>query len=314
MSDVKEQIQRYPASRLIDVAKALSGDLRLRILEALGEKSMSISQLAAKLGVAQPTITINIQLLEQADLVTSALGVNREKICSVTCRTILLELPTKPGEGLHKLEEIHMPIGMYSGSSVGPPCGMVNREGAAIGCIDDPRVFYMPERTEAALLWFGGSGYVEYYFANPVPPGVVFDELRFCAELCSEAPGFQQNWPSDIVLFINDLRIGQLSSPSDFGDRKGKLTSSKWSGGTEYGLQTTWRVTSEGGYVNEERQTDTTLADLNLQYNKPIRIRIEVPEDAVNCNGLNLFGASFGDYPHDLILSFFQIHDALDSE
>ena len=36
--------------------------------------------------------------------------------------------------------------------------------------------------------------------------------------------------------------------------------------------------------------------------------------DAVNCNGLNLFGASFGDYPHDLILSFFQIHDALDSE
>ena len=63
MSNIKEQIQRYPASRLIDVAKALSGDLRLRILEALGEKSMSISQLAAKLGVAQPTITINIQLL-----------------------------------------------------------------------------------------------------------------------------------------------------------------------------------------------------------------------------------------------------------
>ncbi|MFC5652187.1 ArsR/SmtB family transcription factor [Paenibacillus solisilvae] len=314
MGDIKEQVQRFPASRIIDVAKALSGDLRLRILEALGEQSMSISQLAAKLGVAQPTITINIQLLEHAELVTSTLGANREKICSVTCRTILLELPTKLGEGLQKLEEIHMPIGMYSNSFVGPPCGMVNKEGAAIGCVDDPRVFYMPERTEAALLWFGGSGFVEYYFANPVPPGVVFDELQFCAELCSEAPGFHPEWPSDIVLFINDHRIGQLSSPADFGDRKGKLTSSKWSGGTEYGLLTTWRVTPEGSYVNEERQTDTTLSDLNLQYNKPIRIRIEVPEDAANCNGLNLFGSSFGDYPQDLVLSFFQIHDVHEEE
>ncbi|GGD65723.1 ArsR/SmtB family transcription factor [Paenibacillus nasutitermitis] len=310
MSEMTEFVQRYPAARIIDVAKALSGDLRLRILETLGERSMSISQLAETLGVAQPTITINIQMLEHAQLVSSMLGANREKICSVTCRSILLELPSKRGEGLHKLEEIHMPIGMYSRCSIEPYCGMVNREGVYIGCVDDPRAFYMPERTETSLLWFGGAGFVEYYFANPVPPGVSFSELRFQSEVCAEAPGFDMNWPSDISLFINDCPAGMITIDADYGDRKGKLTSSKWNGGTQYGKLVEWRVTDSGSYIGEERKSETTLLDLDLKFNQPIRVRIEVSEDAQNRNGLNLFGASFGDYPQDLILSFVQIHES----
>ncbi|MBW7458909.1 transcriptional regulator, partial [Paenibacillus sepulcri] len=276
----------------------------------LGERPMSISQLAGTLGVAQPTITINIQMLEHAQLVSSTLGANREKICTVTCSSILLELPSKRGEGLHKLEEIHMPIGMYSQCSIEPYCGMVNKEGVYIGCVDDPRAFYMPERVEASLLWFGGSGYVEYYFANPVPPGVSFSELRFQAELCAEAPGFDMNWPSDISLFINDCPVGMITIEADYGDRMGKLTSAKWNGGTQYGKLIQWRVSEEGSYIHEDRKSGTTLRDLNLTFNKPIRVRIEVSGDAINRNGLNLFGASFGDYPQDLILSFVQIHES----
>ena len=79
----------------------------------------------------------------------------------------------------------------------------------------------MPERTEAALLWFSGSGYIEYYFANPMPPGAALDELRIRAELSSEAPSFQQDWPSDITVTINDQPVGTWRSPGDFGDRKG---------------------------------------------------------------------------------------------
>jgi predicted transcriptional regulator len=215
-----------------------------------------------------------------------------------------MELPAKPGEGLHRTEEIHMPIGMYSDCSIQPTCGMAGRDGTLIGSTDDPRAFYMPERTEASLLWFAGTGYVEYYFANPMPPGVALDELRIRAEVCSEAPAFQQEWPSDISVSINDLPVGTWTSPGDFGDRKGKLSPDRWKGGTEYGMLTEWRVTKQGSLVNGHEATSTTMDALNLAFNRPIRVRFEVREDAENPRGLNLFGSGFGDHPHDIVLSF----------
>ncbi|MGG6310918.1 ArsR/SmtB family transcription factor [Paenibacillus macerans] len=300
----RQETIRYPASRILDVAKALSGDVRVRILEALGKQPMSINQLAEELGVAQPTISINVQTLEQADLIVSTPGANREKICYVTCRSIQLELPTRPGEGLHQIEEIRMPIGMYSICSVQPPCGMVGRDGSLIGSQDDPRAFYMPERTEAALLWFAEAGYVEYFFANPLPPSVELEELSLRAEVCSEAPGFREDWPSDITVSINGMTVGTWTSPADFGDRKGKLTPEKWRNGTQYGQLAEWRVTREGALVNGIPASATTIGKLGLAFNQPIRVRFEVREDAVNKQGLNLFGSGFGDYPQDIVLSF----------
>ncbi|WP_308636422.1 ArsR/SmtB family transcription factor [Paenibacillus silvisoli] len=304
MSEPIQDLNRYPSTRLIEVAKALSGDVRLRILEALGEKPMSVSQLAEALGVAQPTVSVNVQILENVELITSTLGANREKLCSVTCRSIQLDLPVKLGEGLLRTEELRMPIGMYAHCAVEPTCGIVTRDCVQLGSVDDPRAFYLPERVEASLLWFSGAGYVEYYFANPMPPGVTIDELRFSAELCSEAAGFKMDWPSDISLYINDHLVGIWTSPGDLGDRKGKLTPDKWKSGTEYGMLTEWRISRAGSRVNGASSSDVTVDTLGLQYNKPIRVRLEVREDAVNCRGLNLFGADFGDHRQDLLLSF----------
>ncbi|WP_027086561.1 ArsR/SmtB family transcription factor [Cohnella panacarvi] len=304
MSETKQELIRFPATRMIDVAKALSGDVRVRILEALGEKPMSVSQLAEALGVAQPTVSINIQILEQAELIDTRQGSNREKICSVGYRSILLELPAKPGEGLRRTEDIHMPIGMYSHCSIQPTCGLAARDGTGIGSPDDPRAFYMPERTDAGLLWFSGSGYLEYYFANPMPPGVALDELIFRAELCSEAPGFHHDFPSDITLFVNDVSAGTWTSPGDFGDRKGKFTPERWKGNTEYGRLTEWKITKEGSMVNGTPASSATIDRLGLAYHQPVRVRLEVSEDAVNRRGLNLFGSAFGDYPQDIVLSF----------
>ncbi|TLS48959.1 ArsR family transcriptional regulator [Paenibacillus antri] len=309
MSESKQDIMRFPPSKITDVAKALSGDLRVRILEALGDTQLSVTQLAEALGVAQPTVSINIQILEQAGLVVTAQGSNREKLCSVSCRSILLELPSRPGDGLHKTEEIRMPIGMYSLCSVQPPCGMANRDGLIIGSTDDPRAFYMPERTDAALLWFSGAGYVEYRFPNPMPPGVSIDELRLRAELCSEAPSFRMDYPSDITVFVNDLPIGTWTSPGDFGDRKGKLTPDRWTSGTEYGVLTEWSVRADGSYVNGARAAATTLERLSLKYNQPIRLRFEIREDADNRRGINLFGSAFGDHPQDIVLSFIRFKE-----
>ena len=304
MSELLQETNRYPASRILDVAKALSGDVRVRILEALGDKPMSVSQLAETLGVAQPTISINVQTLEQVNLIVSTQGANREKICSVTCRAIHLELPSKLGEGLHQTEEIHMPIGMFSNCSIQPSCGMAGKDGGVIGSQDDPRVFYMPERVDASLLWFAESGYVEYYFANPLPPGVVLDEIRLSAEICSEAPAFREDWASDITLTINDLDVGTWTCPSDFGNRKGKLTPERWKSGTEYGMLTEWSVSDHGSTINGISASSTTISSLKLAYNEPIRVRFEIRKDAANRRGLNLFGSGFGDHPQDIVLSF----------
>lgn len=309
MNEPLQEVMRYPSSRIIDVAKALSGDVRVRILEALGEKPMSVSQLAEALGVAQPTVTVNVQILEAVELVSSTQGANREKICAATCRSIHLDLPVRLGDGLNRIEQLSMPIGMYSHCSVQPTCGLVTRDCLQVGSLDDPRSFYMPERIEASLLWFSGNGYVEYYFANPMPPGVTIDELAFTAEVCAEAPAYQMEWPSDITLFINDVRIGAFTSPGDLGDRKGKLTPEKWRSGTEYGQLTEWRITPEGSRVNGIAATDATVASLGLLYNQPIRVRLEVEQGAANCRGLNLFGADFGDYRQDLVLSFIRYTD-----
>ncbi|MFB4331419.1 ArsR/SmtB family transcription factor [Paenibacillus sp. CR_12] len=310
MNESKLETNRYPASRIVEVAKALSSDVRVRILEALGDKPMSVGQLAEALGIAQPTVSINVQMLEQAELIVSSQGANREKICAVTCRSILLELPSKPGEGLQRTEEIHMPIGMFSHCFIEPTCGMAARDGSLIGSPDDPRAFYMPERTEAALLWFSGAGYIEYYFSNPMPPGAALDELRIRAELSSEAPSFQQEWPSDITVSINDLSVGTWRSPGDFGDRKGKLTPDKWRSGSEYGMLTEWRVTKQGSQVDGHASSATTIDSLDLAFNRPIRVRFEVKKDAEYPNGLNLYGSGFGDHPQDIILSFVRYTEA----
>ncbi|QJC52718.1 helix-turn-helix domain-containing protein [Paenibacillus albicereus] len=304
MNEPKQELIRYPASRLLDVAKALSSDIRLRILEALGERPMSVSQLAEALGAAQPTISINVQALEQAELVSCRQGSGREKICTASCRSVLLELPLRSGDALRRVEEIRMPIGLYSRCDIQAPCGMASREGVGIGSPDDPRVFYMPERTEAAVLWFSGCGSLEYEFANPMPPGAELDELALTAELCSEAPGFRDDWPSDITLSIGGRTVGTWTSPGDFGDRKGRFTPERWRGNTEYGRLTEWKVTRDGSFLNGERCSELSLGDLPLAFNEPVRIQLAVAAGATNARGLNLFGAGFGDYAQDLVLSF----------
>jgi predicted transcriptional regulator len=302
MSQDMEKMIRIPPPRIQEVAKALSGDLRLRILEALGDKPMSVTQLMEALGVAQPTVSINVQILEQAGLITSSQGSNREKLCSRSCDSLLFNLPKALGESLHDIEEINMPIGLYTDCSIAPPCGLVGKEGI-IGSPDDPRSFYLPERSEATLLWFSNSGYVEYRFPNPMPPGVGLKALRISAELCSEAAGYKEDWPSDITLFVNGLRIGTVNCPGDFGEIKGNLTPNWWVGGTQYGNLYEWQIETSKS-ISDRLESSVTLQDLDLHFNRPITIRFEVEQNATNCGGMNLFGSTFGNYPQDIKLTF----------
>lgn len=298
-----DRVKRIHPAQLQETAKALSGDLRLRILEALTDGPKSISQLMALLGAAQPTVSINVQLLEQAGLLESALSANREKVCSRPFDQLVIDLPRAPGDTLRELEHIAMPIGMYTQCAVQAPCGLAGKDGL-IGTPDDPRSFYLPERADASLLWFSEAGFVEYRFPDPTPPEQWIRELIIQAELCSEAKGFDEDYPSDITLSVNGIETAVVTPKGDYGKERGQQTPTWWVYGTQYGEFYEWRITQSGTYVNGIRAADVGIHDVLIGERPHIDLRLAVKPDAKHCRGMNLFGSGFGNHGQNIQLTF----------
>ncbi|HWN45392.1 MAG TPA: hypothetical protein VNW71_24410 [Thermoanaerobaculia bacterium] len=197
--------------------------------------------------------------------------------------------------------EISVSIGSYRRFAATPPCGLANA-GSVIGPLDDPEAFYEPGRAEAGLLWFH-SGWVEYSIAPRLPDGAAMLALELSAEICSDAPAFREDWPSDITLWIDGKEIGTWTCPGDFGGRRGQLTPAWWDArDTQFGLLKRWRVDRTGSFLDGDPLSAVTIDDLATSAD--FQIRLGVKEDALHVGGLNLFGRSFGDHPQDLALRF----------
>ena len=70
-------------------------------------------------------------------------------------------------------------------------------------------------------------------------------------ELCSEAPGYNAQWPSDITFSVNGTEIGTYTCPGDLGARRGRLTPNVWPIGlTQYGFMTGVSLRKDGCYIN----------------------------------------------------------------
>ena len=183
-------------------------------------------------------------------------------------------------------------------------CGTADADGI-IGSDDEEETFFLPERLMAQMLWTS-AGYVEYQLPNKlrtVPFRTKVTSIAVCMEICSEAAGYQDNWKSDITLWINGKDCGTFTSPGDFGSRRGKNNPPSWGAGrTQYGLLTTWTVTDEGSFVNDSRGASTVIDDLDLLSRSRITVRIGNREDACNVGGFNLFGRAFGDDDQDIVL------------
>lgn len=70
-----------------------------------------------------------------------------------------------------------------------------------IGNEDTEYCFYYPERMKAGILWTS-SGYVEYKFSNGVPRKRKIKRASISMEICSEAPGYKEDWKSDLTLWV----------------------------------------------------------------------------------------------------------------
>lgn len=115
-----------------------------------------------------------------------------------------------------------------------------------IGNEDTEYCFYYPERMKAGILWTS-SGYVEYKFSNGVPRKRKIKRASISMEICSEAPGYKEDWKSDLTLWVNDVEVGTWTCPGDFGGRRGRLNPPAWpNGSTQYGMQVVWEIRSDG--------------------------------------------------------------------
>ena len=69
----------------------------------------------------------------------------------------------------------------------------------------------------------------------------------------------------------------------------------------QYGLLKTLIINSSGTFMDgTHKLSDTTIKDLNIDYNSDINFTFSVPEDTANCGGLTLFGETFGDYSQNI--------------
>ncbi|MCD8039066.1 MAG: winged helix-turn-helix transcriptional regulator [Lachnospiraceae bacterium] len=285
----------------LELFKALGSDIRVEILNILlEENNISMNELASRLSITNGALTNHVKKLEASGLITTsgeAAGHGNQKICSIIQNKILIDL--EKADDFSNVYDTEIKIGHYSNYRIYPTCGLASKR-ALIGEVNDPRYFEHPERYNADILWFT-KGYVEYVIPNFIPSSQNITQITISAELSSEAPGINENWPSDIRFYLNDVCIGSWTSPGDFGDVKGLFTPDWWPPNwNQYGLLKLLIINRKGTFIDGLKISDVTINDFHLDYHSSLRLRMAVEDDAAHVGGLTLFGKSFGNYGQDI--------------
>jgi len=295
-----------PLGKIHPIVHALSSELRLQIIRRLGARSMNVGELSAALDVPMSTVSLNLSVLEKAGLVNGEAQAGARgtmKLCSRMTDLITINLAIAEDRPNY-VGEVRMPVGYYSmAGEIRPTCGLAGPE-RIIGGYDNPMAFFLPEHFGAQLIWFR-EGFLEYCFPTMPFYGILLTSIEISFEACSEAVNYRPEWPSDISMAINGVKIGSWLSPGDLGGRRGLLNPKWWSdSSTQFGHLVTWRVDEEGSYVDHARISDVKLSDLRLDVGNHFTLRIGVDASAAHVGGMNLFGSEFGDFKQDILLRY----------
>lgn len=285
----------------LDLFKALGSEVRIEILKLLIAKGrMSLNEITEALQISNGALTPHIRKLETSGLIrihANTAGHGNIRICEPNLTKILFRF--SQGDATENVFRSHLRVGQYSKCHVYPTCGLSTTE-ALIGEADNPRYFTDSRRFQADILWFT-MGYVEYMVPCVIPSGSRIEQLQVSAELSSEAPGSNANWPSDISFSVNGTPIGSWVSPGDFADVPGLFTPDWWfSNWNQYGLLKTLTIRSDGTFLDAEKISDVVIDDLKLRSSHPIYFRFAVSSKADHIGGLTIFGRDFGNYNQDI--------------
>jgi predicted transcriptional regulator len=285
------------------VFRALSSPERLRMLQRLVESPTNISELAEEFSLPLSTAALHVKVLEEAGLIFTEEkpGLRgAQKICAVLAEDVFLNIYHRKKDAAPTRSAVYrMPLGNYFDCSVTKPCGIAGRK-TYIGTEDAENAFYRPNRIHAQLLWFT-TGFLEYRFTNQAIKSEKLLELGFSFEACSEAPGYSNEWPSDITIWINHEEVSTFRSPGDYGGKRGIYSPSWWpDDATQYGDLHRIEINSEGCFCDERKTSTMNLESLHVTEGNFISFKIGVKEDAEYAGGINLFGEHFGNYRQDI--------------
>lgn len=287
----------------LEVFKALGSELRINIIKLLQENhEMNMNELATSLGITNGALTSHIKKLEESGIIqvmTERGGHGNQKICKVAVDKIVVDVESEETEEDQNIYNTEVKVGHYSDYNVYPTCGLATSK-AIVGEVDDPRYFSHPDRINAGILWFT-KGYIEYMILNLLPSATKIDQITVSLEISSEAPGINNDWPSDISIFLNDVKIGTWTSPGDYGDVQGIFTPDWWfPNWNQYGLLKMIVINKKGTFVDGLKISDVTINQFNLDYKSTVRFKFEIEEDAKNIGGITIFGSEFGNYNQDI--------------
>ena len=287
----------------LEIFKALGSELRINIIKLLQENhEMNMNELATSLGITNGALTSHIKKLEESGIIqvmTERGSHGNQKVCKVVVDKIVVDVESEENEEDQNIYNTEVKVGHYSDYDVYPTCGLATSQ-AIVGEVDDPRYFSHPDRINAGILWFT-KGYIEYMIPNLLPSATKIDQITVSLEISSEAPGINNDWPSDISILLNDIKIGTWTSPGDYGDVQGIFTPDWWfPNWNQYGLLKMIVINKKGTFVDGLKISDVTINEFNLDYKSTVRFKFEIEEDAKNVGGITIFGSEFGNYNQDI--------------
>ena len=293
--------------KISKIGYALSSLSRIKILQNILMHPKTLTDIAIELSLPISSVSKHVDILADANLLNIYYNSNlkgHKKYSTQVAKSYTVSLESKVLEVTEKPEySVEMPIGLFSDCDIQAPCGLAGKK-EPIGAFDSPNIFFTPQRIGAELLWFN-CGFITYNFPTDPLRHHECSEISFSFEVCSETQYYNNNWPSDITVKINDIEIATFTSPADFGGRRGKYSPHYWSeSSTQFGLLKKITVTSQGVFVdNKLERKDITFETLNLYSKNKVNFTIGVKEDAVHKGGINLFGKNFGDHNQSIIMT-----------
>lgn len=294
----------------IDIFKALSSEIRIQILEMLASnQELNLNEIAKRLNLSNGAITMHIKKLEESGLIEINTSVGKhgiQKVCYLNKDRLMVDLRSKDVDNLY---EVEIQVGHYSNYAAVPTCGLATKD-SIIGDFDEPRYFADPQRINSEIVWMA-EGFLEYRIPNYLKANQSFREIQFSLELGSEAPGFSNNYPSDIYFYLNGVELGFWTSPGDFGDVRGTFNPDWWPPHlNQYGMLKLIRINNEGSFIDGCRISDITLDKIQLDYRSELTFRIAVTDQSVNKRGLTIYGKHFGNYSQDLLARvLYDVHE-----
>lgn len=291
---------------IVKLGHALSVKERVMILKNLLYSSKNLSSIAQELNIPVSSVSRHIDALAEAGLVYLTYQPGLKGHIKFVSQAILgFSVSLEPTHATAEKEEytVEMPLGMFTSCDIKAPCGMVGKENK-IEDFDNPSVFFSPARANAECIWFD-SGFISYLFPSYPLSHRRCSKISFSFEICSETIYFNNNWPSDITIRVNDVELLTFTSPGDFGGRRGKYTPVYWPiTSTQFGLLKKVAVNDDGVFLDNVLITNKIrFSDLKLYEHNAVKFEIGIKEDAEHRGGLNLFGKNFGDFPQSIVMA-----------